>query len=75
MLVGYQRLACAMGGHTDVGGVGEGDMDTVVCIVGGVVGMAFSYADGVEASLRMCPLVDAVVYCFVVGFCCVDWFG
>ena len=75
MLVGHQRLACAMGRHADVGGVGEGDMDTVVCIVGGVVGMAFSYAYGVEASLSMCPLVDAVVYCFVVGFCCVDWFG
>ena len=61
MLVGHQRLACAMGGHTDVGGVGEGDMDTIVCIVGGVVGRAFSYADGVEASLCMCLLVDAVV--------------
>lgn len=73
MLVGHQRLACAMGGHTDVGGVGEGDMDTVVCIVGGVVSMAFSYAYGVEVS--MCPLVDAVVYCFVAWFWGVDWFG
>ena len=58
-----------MGGHADVGGVGEGDMDTIVCAVGCAIGMAFSYADGVEASLCMCPLVNAVVYCFVVGFC------
>ena len=73
MLVGHQRLACAMGGHADVDCFCQGDMDTAVCIVGWTIGMAFSYADGVEVS--MCPLVDAVVYCFVVGFCCVDWFG